>query len=137
MPLLPSSQPERALTTDERRARLTALGLWPLAAIGLLVLTAVPYDICLFHHWTEIPCPLCGGTRATWALLHGSPAAASALFPLLLPLAALALVHTGTALAEIASNQRLISSRWFTTAWGLLGGGIVLAWLVRLVLLAV
>ena len=37
--------------------------------------SAVP-DMCLMHRATGMWCPLCGGTRATAALLHGDLAAA-------------------------------------------------------------
>jgi hypothetical protein len=29
------------------------------------------YPVCLFHRWTGLNCPGCGGTRAVYALLHG------------------------------------------------------------------
>jgi len=29
------------------------------------------YPVCLFHKWTGLNCPGCGGTRAAYALLHG------------------------------------------------------------------
>jgi hypothetical protein len=33
---------------------------------------ALPVDVCLFKHMTGIPCPGCGGIRATKALLSGN-----------------------------------------------------------------
>jgi hypothetical protein len=50
------------------------------------------YPICLFHQWTGLNCPGCGGTRAAYALLHGNVALAlkdNALFVLLIPAVAL------------------------------------------------
>lgn len=29
------------------------------------------YPVCLFHQWTGLNCPGCGGTRSAYALLHG------------------------------------------------------------------
>ncbi|HEX2903949.1 MAG TPA: DUF2752 domain-containing protein [Jatrophihabitans sp.] len=48
--------------------------------------THVP--LCPLHAATGLDCPLCGGTRAAWALLHGRPVLAlhdNALFVLALP----------------------------------------------------
>ena len=62
------------------RLELLALGLFLLAAATacIVVLRFPPgspaanrLPKCLFHEWTGLYCPGCGGTRALYALLHG------------------------------------------------------------------
>ena len=62
------------------KLELLALGLFLLAAATacVLVLRFPPgspaaqwLPKCLFHEWTGLYCPGCGGTRALYALLHG------------------------------------------------------------------
>lgn len=58
----------------------------------LILLTAVDRTIgigmeqylppCLFHRWTGLYCPGCGGTRAVFALLHGNIYASFGYHPL-------------------------------------------------------
>jgi hypothetical protein len=67
---------------------------WGAAALALLLLATVAPVVapglppCFFHQVTGLPCPTCGGTRATLALLSGDvPGALHAN-----PLAAVALV---------------------------------------------
>jgi hypothetical protein len=71
------------MTTPPRINRTSALP-WMAAAVlglagvmGLAVLfffnpsTNGFYPVCLFHQWTGLNCPGCGGTRSAYALLHG------------------------------------------------------------------
>ena len=66
-----------------------AAALWVGAATGLLAVflidpaTAGFLPPCPFRLFTGLLCPGCGGTRALHQLLHGRPAAALALNPLL------------------------------------------------------
>ena len=62
------------------RQELLALGLFLLAAATACVVVllfppgsagAQRLPKCLFHEWTGLYCPGCGGTRALYALLHG------------------------------------------------------------------
>ena len=62
------------------RLELLALGLFLLAAATACVVVlrfppgspaANRLPKCLFHEWTGLYCPGCGGTRALYALLHG------------------------------------------------------------------
>ena len=62
------------------RLELLALGLFLLAgATACVVVLMFPpgsprtkwLPKCLFHEWTGLYCPGCGGTRALYALLHG------------------------------------------------------------------
>ncbi len=63
-------------------------------ALGLDRLSFVP---CGFRWLTGLPCPLCFGTRATYALSQGAIGDAFALNPLV-PLGALAIVISGALL---------------------------------------
>jgi hypothetical protein len=67
-----------------------ALGAWfggalvvggALAALWLHL--GLPTPICLFKHWTGIPCPTCGATRMVAALLSGDALGAAGWNPLL------------------------------------------------------
>ena len=79
------------MTTDQASPRrglsrpLLSLGLW----VGLLSLAGGAvvlflfdpdqyhvYPVCLFHQFTGLQCPGCGGTRALFNLLHGRVLAA-------------------------------------------------------------
>jgi len=51
------------------------------------------YPKCMFHAWTGLDCPGCGGLRAAHQLLHGHFAAAFRFNPLLICLLPLALVY--------------------------------------------
>ena len=62
------------------RQKMLALGLFLLAAATACVVVlkfppgssaAQRLPKCLFHEWTGLYCPGCGGTRALYALLHG------------------------------------------------------------------
>ena len=62
------------------RLELLVLGLLLLAAVTACVIVlrfppgspaANRLPKCLFHEWTGLYCPGCGGTRALYALLHG------------------------------------------------------------------
>jgi hypothetical protein len=87
--------------------------------------------LCAFKHLTGAPCPLCGGIRACAALAQGDLSAAFLLNPGLLPLLAVAAVHSGLLLAEAASGRRLGPPRALTLAWWMAGGILVMAWLFR------
>lgn len=57
------------------RVMRVALAFLPWGFYGLLI-TPGPWQALLFtpsrfKNWVGLPCPLCGGTRATQALLHG------------------------------------------------------------------
>lgn len=101
-----------------------ALGFAPkLAALGL--------PLCAFKHLTGVPCPLCGGTRVCAALAQGDVAAALQLNPGLLPVLALAALHSGLLLTEALSGRALGSPWALTLAWKLAGGFWLTSWLWR------
>jgi hypothetical protein len=62
-----------ALERSLRRAPLVVAGLG-LASLPLMYLvnpTTTHIPLCPLHAWTGLNCPLCGATRASYALLHG------------------------------------------------------------------
>ncbi|MCS6830761.1 MAG: DUF2752 domain-containing protein [bacterium] len=61
-----------------------------LGVVGLTAYWLQPYverapTMCLFHLVTGKPCPTCGMTRATCALVHGEWAKAMSYHPLVIP----------------------------------------------------
>lgn len=72
----------------------TAAACLPGALVVLNVLSgsAAGPDLCLLHRTTGMWCPLCGGTRATGALLHGNLAEAVGYNPFALGLEVLAVL---------------------------------------------
>lgn len=80
-----------------------------LIAVGWLI-SGLPTPLCPLHALTGIPCPTCGMTRATTALLHGHPVEALAWNPLAtLAMGAAALYVLYAAVVVIGKLPRL---RW-------------------------
>ena len=102
-----------------------AIGMAP----SFLSLGDVP--LCAFKHLTGVPCPLCGGIRACAALTQGDLSAAFVLNPGLLPLLAVAALHSGLLLVEAFSGYQLGPPRALVFAWKLAGGVLALSWLLR------
>ncbi|MCW2523201.1 MAG: hypothetical protein JWO63_1536 [Frankiales bacterium] len=50
---------------------LAAAGLAALPVIYMVNPNTTHIPLCPLHAWTGLNCPLCGATRATYALLHG------------------------------------------------------------------
>jgi len=88
--------------------------------------------VCAFRHFSGLPCPLCGGTHACAALLHGDLLAAWQANPGVLVLLAVAAAHTGVLAHEALSGRRHDTGRFWSLAWA--GGGAILlvAWGLRL-----
>ena len=120
------------LAAPERQWR-TALGLLlPLgigAAPSLRSMGEVP--LCAFKHLTGVPCPLCGGIRVCAALAQGDVAGALLVNAGLLPLLAVAALHSGLLLAEALSGRRLGTPPALAQAWKLAGAILVFSWLLR------
>ena len=79
------------------------------------------YPVCLFHQWTGLNCPGCGGTRAAYALLHGRFVTAfhdNALFLLCLAFGAGRAIWMG-----MGKLRRQPAVPWWSTwmLWSLLG----------------
>lgn len=90
---LSSPVPASPVRERARRAGVVALA----GALGVALLFS-PVKLCLMALALRIPCPGCGMTRATMALLHGDIAHAFALHPLsplIVPLAAGLLLSQG------------------------------------------
>jgi len=83
--------PPRLLDPSQRRGRV-----WQAAAIAALLSAAaltdpthpLPFEVCLFHKLTGLPCPTCGMTRAVCHAVHGHWAQSVACHPAGLILAA-------------------------------------------------
>ncbi|MDA3963539.1 MAG: DUF2752 domain-containing protein [Planctomycetota bacterium] len=93
--------------------------------------------VCPWRGLTGISCPLCGGTRATAAMLHGHLLEA-ATFNMAAPLALL--LATSNALVWITENlsgRRFIADRTWGRLWMWAGAAFLGAWLVKLVILVV
>jgi len=121
------------LSLPERQWRAAVCLGWPLALGAVpLMMSLAERPLCAFHHLSGLPCPLCGGTHACAALLHGDVLAAWQANPGVLPLLALAAVHTGFLAREALSARRVEFGRLWPRAWA--GGGAILlgAWSLRL-----
>jgi len=82
---------DRTAATDAGRGRLRAAAALATALGGAGYLYGHPpygeaslVPPCPLRALTGLECPLCGATRMTYELLHGDPAAAFALNPVLL-----------------------------------------------------
>lgn len=124
---------EIALGAAERQWRATILLGWPLAlgAAPLLVSQGAPV-LCLFRQLSGQPCPLCGGTHACAALISGDLGAAWQANPGLLPVLAVAAVHTVFLATEALTGRRLGTPRWLSWAWAGSGAALLGAWGLRL-----
>lgn len=125
--------PEGGLLSHPERQWRAAICLgWPLAIGAVPVLMAAGGSLCAFRHLSGLPCPLCGGTHACAALLQGDLAAAWQANPGLLPLLAVAAVHTGLLAGEALVARSFGPRRPWSRAWG--GGGMFLlaCWGLRL-----
>jgi hypothetical protein len=86
---------------------------------------------CVFHAVSGLPCPLCGGTRAARAILHGELTSALRLNPTALP--ALATLLVGGFLCGWEALRGKALADWSTlmqrnARWLLLVIPLVLAW---------
>lgn len=122
-----------ALASADRPWRL-AIGLVLPAGValapGFLALGDIP--LCAFKHLTGVPCPLCGGIRACAALAQGDMAAALLLNPGLMPVLALAALHSGLLMAQAVTGRRLLAQGDLTRAWQWAGASLLFFWLLRL-----
>src|ERR1700754_4094096 len=98
----------RRLRPDERKVRaiMVCAFVVVLLGVGFLPLNSPVFPLglqtCAFKGATGLPCPLCGGTRATHALLRGDLVRATylnvAAFPALILFVAIAVVLSAEAL---------------------------------------
>ena len=126
------------LPVGERQWRAATTLVWPLAlGAAPLLVSLNPVPLCAFRQLTGQPCPLCGGTHACAALVEGNFWAAWQSNPGLMPLLALALVHT-MQLAYEAWRGRRVTARWRVSPRWWVGASAFLlcAWAMRLLGLA-
>jgi hypothetical protein len=60
-----------------------AVGALGAVGVGVLQLDRLPVTLCVFKHFTGLPCPTCGSTRALGRLFALDPAGALAMNPLI------------------------------------------------------
>jgi hypothetical protein len=69
-----SEAPPRLLGPDQRRGRVWQAGVVA-SLLGAALFTdpthPLPFEVCIFHRLTGLPCPTCGMTRAVCQAVHG------------------------------------------------------------------
>jgi len=109
-----------------------SLGLFlPSAIVVAPAVRSLGVPLCAFKHLTGVPCPLCGGIRVCAALAQGDVPAAILLNPGLLPLLAVAALHSCLLLTEAVSGRSFGTPPVLVLAWKIAGGILVLQWLMR------
>ena len=125
--------PSPSPPTSTPLGRAARLGLVALCFVG-----AVAFDVplCPFAILTRHPCPGCGLTRGTLALVRGHVTEALRLHPLVpvvTPLVALALGWNAISYVRYgrwAATEGL-QGRWITRAVALLGAAMLAVWVAR------
>mgnify|MGYP001316313777 FL=1 len=98
----------RPLTRPERLLRAGVAGaLVALAALFLLLPGISPFSFCGFRMLSGLPCPFCGGTRATLALLRGDLSLAAYLNPLAFAAVLVLLAGIAILLGEATTGRAL------------------------------
>ena len=104
---------KRLLQPDERKVRAILVFAFVIVLLGVAFLplsspvSSLGLQTCAFKGATGLPCPLCGGTRATQALLRGDFVRASYLNVAALP-ALVVLVASAMVLATEALRGRAV-----------------------------
>jgi Protein of unknown function (DUF2752) len=135
----PPSLPDRLSSNDPPWSRKTPTGrVLRLLGVGAVIGAAVIFKIplCPFAVLTRHPCPGCGLTRATLALLSGHWADAVHLHPLapiLSPLVGLMLAYNS--LSYVRTGRFTLAEglrgRLFTAAVTVLGAAMIGVWMAR------
>ncbi len=125
---------ELTLATD-RRPFGRAVRLF-LAAGGMATLLLLGVPLCPFALLTHQPCPGCGLTRASLALLHGDVHTAAHMHPLVFIVTpVIGLMFTYNAYAYVRRGKWFASEdlkgRWVNRAWIALGAAMILLWIAR------
>ena len=97
--------PGRGIVPALGRALRVVLVAGPIAAV---LLSRVP--LCMFARVTHVPCPGCGLTRATFALLHGDLWGSLHLHPLAILVSPLVVGYVG-----FKSVLYVVTGRWWST----------------------
>lgn len=125
--LTPPTEGRVQLTSRDGAPWLTALAAVFVAGAAYLRIWGLPPDeLDSPTDALGIPCPLCGGTRATLALVHGDLAAAWSWNPLVPALALVVLLLIGRA-ALGSLTGRWISVRAPGRVWLVLSGLVLIA----------
>ena len=136
--------PARATTSTSPVDRLSSNQSTPLTRtarlglVGLAFAAAIAFDVplCPFAILARHPCPGCGLTRATLALLHGHLGEALRFHPLVLlvsPLVALVLSWNAASYVRRGrwSAVEGARGRWITTAAAAIGALMLAVWVAR------
>lgn len=142
---LPAARPAQAVVPVARRPRHPLLDTgrpagrivrFVLVVAALTGAVAAGIPLCPVAIVAHQPCPGCGLTRATLAMLHGHVAEASHLHPLVFivtPVIGVAFAYN--ALAYLRRGQWFASeslrNKWITRAWLVLGVAMVTVWIAR------
>ena len=116
----------------ERRWRAGISLLTPAAIALAPKVAAMGVPLCAFRYLTDVPCPLCGGTRICAALAQGDLSVALQLNPGLLPVLGLAALHSLLQMTEALSGRSLVKPRSLLRAWQLAGVFLLGSWLLRI-----
>ena len=128
------SPSKEVLSKADRQWRIGVGMVLPFGAVAapaFLALGDVP--LCAFKHLTGAPCPLCGGIRACAALAQGDIASAWLLNPGLVPVLAVAALHSVLLMAEAITGKRHGTPRWLVGAWQVTAVAWLVSWLVHLI----
>lgn len=115
----------------ERRWRAGISLLTPAAIALAPKVAALGVPLCAFRYLTDIPCPLCGGTRICVGLAQGDLSVALQLNPGLLPVLGLAALHSSVLLAEAVMGRQLVEPPGLRRAWQVAGAFLIVTWLWR------
>ena len=140
-PLPPPAPPADRLSSNHlspplpsgRAARAARLGV---VALALVAAVALDVPLCPFAILTHHPCPGCGLTRGTLALLHGHLGDAlrfHPLVPVVTPLFALVFAWNAASYVRHGrwSAAEGLQGRWITRVAATLGALMVAVWVAR------
>lgn len=131
----PSTSPVDGLSSNQSTP-LTRAARLGLVALALIAAVALEVPLCPFAILTRHPCPGCGLTRGTLALLHGHLGDAlrfHPLVPVVSPLVALVLGWNAFSYVRRGrwSAVEGVQGRWITRAAATLGVLMLAVWVAR------
>ena len=99
----------------------------------IFILTALGKPVCLVALIAHVPCPGCGLTRATFALLHGDLATATTMNPLAVIVCPLAIGITALGVGRYVMTGRTgMSGTWLPRLGLSLCVALIVVWLARM-----